>query len=77
MNIVLFTIFTFFLSKHLSSKEKQSLAKYIVFQSVNEEDRIQAYSYNVAGYIQKPLSIDALTHTMSILSKYWMMCEMP
>ena len=49
----------------------------IVLTTSNEEqDRLQAYNLNVAGYILKPIAFTAFVELMVTLNKYWTLCEM-
>jgi CheY-like chemotaxis protein len=44
--------------------------------SNEEQDRIQAYDLNVAGYILKPVTFSTFVELMIALNKYWALCEM-
>jgi CheY-like chemotaxis protein len=44
--------------------------------SNEEQDRIQAYDLNVAGYILKPVTFGNFVELMVTLNKYWALCEM-
>jgi CheY-like chemotaxis protein len=49
----------------------------VVLTTSNEEqDRIQAYNLNVAGYILKPVTFSIFVDLMITLNKYWTLCEM-
>jgi CheY-like chemotaxis protein len=49
----------------------------VVLTTSNEEqDRIQAYNLNVAGYILKPVTFSIFVELMITLNKYWTLCEM-
>jgi CheY-like chemotaxis protein len=49
----------------------------VVLTTSNEEqDRIQAYNFNVAGYILKPVTFSIFVELMVTLNKYWTLCEM-
>jgi CheY-like chemotaxis protein len=49
----------------------------VVLTTSNEEqDRIQAYDLNVAGYILKPITFGNFVELMVTLNKYWALCEM-
>jgi hypothetical protein len=41
-----------------------------------DRDQIDAYNYNVAGYLIKPFSFMAFVEMMVLLNKYWSSCEM-
>lgn len=40
-------------------------------------DRIQAYDFNVAGYLLKPIAFESFVQTMTAFDRYWTLCEMP
>lgn len=42
-----------------------------------DQDRVEAYNLNIAGYILKPLTFDNFVETMATLNKYWILCEIP
>jgi CheY-like chemotaxis protein len=49
----------------------------VVLTTSNEEqDRVQAYDLNVAGYILKPVTFSIFVELMVTLNKYWTLCEM-
>jgi CheY-like chemotaxis protein len=49
----------------------------VVLTTSNEEqDRLQAYQFNVAGYILKPIAFSNFVDLMVTLNKYWAICEM-
>jgi CheY-like chemotaxis protein len=49
----------------------------VVLTTSNEEqDRVQAYDLNVAGYILKPITFGSFVELMVTLNKYWTLCEM-
>jgi CheY-like chemotaxis protein len=49
----------------------------VVLTTSNEErDRVQAYDFNVAGYILKPVTFNTFVELMITLNKYWTLCEM-
>jgi CheY-like chemotaxis protein len=49
----------------------------VLTTSSAEEDRLNAYRHNVAGYIVKPVQFDSFAHTMATLTEYWNLCEFP
>ncbi|BAY15605.1 response regulator receiver domain protein [Anabaenopsis circularis NIES-21] len=49
----------------------------VMTTSNQDQDRVQAYNLNVAGYILKPLTFNKFVDTMSTLNKYWILCELP
>lgn len=49
----------------------------VMTTSNQDQDRVQAYNLNVAGYILKPLTFNKFVDTMATLNKYWILCEIP
>lgn len=49
----------------------------VLTTSDDDQDRLQAYQFNVAGYILKPVTFDRFSDTMTALAQYWSLCEMP
>lgn len=49
----------------------------VVLTTSNEErDRVDAYNFNVAGYILKPVTFSVFVELMITLDRYWTLCEM-
>lgn len=64
--------------KELRSDEKFKSASVFVMTTSNEDsDKINAYNFNVAGYILKPLSFEKFINSVSTLNSYWKLCERP
>jgi len=42
-----------------------------------EQDKVQAYNLNVAGYLLKPVTFVNFCDVMAALNKYWALVEMP
>jgi CheY-like chemotaxis protein len=49
----------------------------ILSTSKQDCDLIQAYEYNVAGYIVKPVTFTNFVETIDVLNRYWLLSEMP
>lgn len=50
----------------------------IVMTTSNEErDKVDAYRFNVAGYILKPLSMEKFVTAVATLNNYWTLNEFP
>ena len=49
----------------------------VLTTSDEDKDRIEAYDFNVAGYILKPVTFSNFAEVMVALNKYWALCEMP
>lgn len=50
----------------------------IVLTTSNEDqDKVEAYHLNVAGYIVKPVTFNKFVEVVAALNKYWTLSEMP
>lgn len=49
----------------------------VLTTSDNEDDRKQAYQFNVAGYILKSVAFPQFAERMAALTHYWSLCRMP
>lgn len=49
----------------------------VLTTSNNDRDKIEAYNFNVAGYLVKPVTFGEFSELMVTLNKYWMLVEMP
>lgn len=64
--------------KTLRADEKLSATPVVVLTTSNDEqDKVQAYNLNVAGYLLKPVTFSNFVELMAALNKYWSLVEMP
>ena len=49
----------------------------VLTTSDEDQDRVEAYRLNVAGYILKPVTFTNFAEVMAALNKYWALCEIP
>jgi CheY-like chemotaxis protein len=50
----------------------------VVLTTSNEEqDKVNAYNMNVAGYLLKPVTFNNFVDVMVTMNKYWTLVEMP
>ncbi|HEY9625862.1 MAG TPA: response regulator [Coleofasciculaceae cyanobacterium] len=49
----------------------------VLTTSNQDQDRVEAYNLNVAGYILKPVTFSKFAEVMVALNNYWALCEMP
>jgi CheY-like chemotaxis protein len=49
----------------------------VLTTSNDERDKIEAYNFNVAGYLLKPVTFDNFVELMAALNKYWALVELP
>ncbi|KAM3100266.1 response regulator [Phormidesmis sp. 146-35] len=64
--------------RELRADDRLKNTPVIVLTTSNEDnDKVEAYNLNVAGYILKPVTFSRFLESMAALNKYWMLCEMP
>ena len=64
--------------KHLRADASlKNISVFVMTTSSDDKDRIEAYNYNVAGYIVKPISFESFVSAVSILNNFWQLCEQP
>lgn len=66
-----------FLRELRNDPELRSMSVFVMTTSNDDQDKIEAYSLNVAGYILKPLSFEKFVNAVCILNSYWKLCEQP
>ncbi len=49
----------------------------VLTTSNDDQDKIDAYNLNVAGYLLKPVTFSNFCERMTTLNKYWSLVEMP
>lgn len=49
----------------------------VLTTSNNPQDIKESFQYCISGYIVKPLDFITFIESMSILGKYWSLCELP
>ena len=49
----------------------------VLTTSNNDRDKIDAFNFNVAGYLVKPVTFADFSELMVTLNKYWTLVEMP
>jgi CheY-like chemotaxis protein len=45
--------------------------------SNDDQDRVEAFQLNVAGYLLKPVTFNSFVEVMATLNKYWSLVELP
>ncbi len=66
-----------FLKELREDNDLKHLNVFVVTTSNDDEDKKQAYFYNAAGYILKPVDINQFESTFKILADFWKLCERP
>jgi CheY-like chemotaxis protein len=65
-----------FLHELRSDPELKAIPVIVLTTSNEDQDRVEAYNLNVAGYILKPVTFSNFAETMATLNSYWALCEM-
>ena len=66
-----------FLQALRADPELSSLPVVVLTTSNDDQDKIDAYNLNVAGYLLKPVTFSNFCERMTTLNKYWTLVEMP
>lgn len=66
-----------FLRELRNDPDLKALTVFVMTTSNDDQDKMEAYSLNIAGYILKPLSFEKFVNAISILNSYWNLCELP
>ncbi|MDX5420560.1 MAG: response regulator [Hymenobacteraceae bacterium] len=66
-----------FLRELRADEDFKSASVFVMTTSNEDSDKINAYNFNVAGYILKPLSFEKFIASVSTLNSYWKLCERP
>lgn len=66
-----------FLRELRGDESLQATPVIVLTTSDQERDRIEAYNFNVAGYILKPVTFSNFAEVMAALNRYWTLCEIP
>ena len=66
-----------FLKEIRADDELKMLTVFVMTTSNQDNDKVDAYNLNVAGYILKPLSMENFIAAVATLKNYWQLCEFP
>jgi CheY-like chemotaxis protein len=66
-----------FLRELRNDEDLKSVSVFVMTTSNDDQDKIEAYNLNVAGYILKPLSFEKFVNAVAVLNSYWKLCEQP
>jgi len=66
-----------FLRELRADEAFKSASVFVMTTSNEDSDKINAYNFNVAGYILKPLSFEKFISSVATLNSYWKLCERP
>lgn len=66
-----------FLHELRADPELKATPVVVLTTSNQDQDRVEAYNLNVAGYLLKPVTFGTFAELMVALNKYWALCELP
>lgn len=66
-----------FLKALREDAELQATPVVVLTTSNDDQDKVEAYNLNVAGYILKPVTFQGFCDVMVALDKYWSLVELP
>ncbi|MEA5450679.1 response regulator [Leptolyngbya sp. CCNP1308] len=66
-----------FLQALRQDESLKSIPVVVLTTSDADQDRLEAYRLNVAGYILKPITFSIFSEVMASLNQYWALCEIP
>lgn len=66
-----------FLRALRSDPDLRATSVVMLTASEEDRDRAEAYGFNVAGYLIKPVRLAAFVELMTALNRYWALTEMP
>ncbi len=66
-----------FLKELRADPALHSISVFVMTTSNDDKDRFEAYNYNVAGYVIKPITFENFVAAVSILNNFWQLCEQP
>jgi CheY-like chemotaxis protein len=66
-----------FLQELRQDESLKSTPVVVLTTSDADQDRLEAYRLNVAGYILKPVTFATFADVVAALNQYWALCEIP
>jgi CheY-like chemotaxis protein len=66
-----------FLEALRADPELSSTPVVVLTTSNDDQDKLDAYTFNVAGYMLKPVTFSSFCERIATLDKYWALVEMP
>lgn len=66
-----------FLHELRADPDLRSTPVVVLTTSDQDQDRVEAYNLNVAGYLLKPVTFNTFADLMVALNRYWALCELP
>lgn len=66
-----------FLQELRDDETLKSTSVIVLTTSDEDRDKVEAYKFNVAGYIIKPVTFDKFVDTIAIIDEYWQISQLP
>jgi CheY-like chemotaxis protein len=66
-----------FLKELRNDPEIKHISVFVLTTSNDDKDKVEAYNYNVAGYIIKPITFENFVSAISVLNSFWTLCAQP
>lgn len=66
-----------FLQTIRADERWKNLPVVVLTSSKDDKDLVQAYNYNVAGYVIKPINFGDFVDALGKIGSYWALCEFP
>lgn len=66
-----------FLEQIRADEKLRCLSVYVITTSNDENDKKQAFRYNAAGYILKPVDLESFKKVLTALNNFWAVCQFP
>jgi len=66
-----------FLKVLRSEESLKNISVFVMTTSNEDNDKVEAFNFNVAGYILKPLSMEQFMEVVCTLNSFWKLCEFP
>lgn len=65
-----------FLKVLRANERLKNISVFVMTTSNEDSDKINAYNFNIAGYILKPLSFEKFITSVGTLNSFWQLCEL-
>jgi CheY-like chemotaxis protein len=66
-----------FLHELRADPSLQTTSVIVLTTSDEDRDKVEAYKFNVAGYILKPVTFDKFVDTIAVIDEYWQLSQLP
>lgn len=66
-----------FLRELRADETLRSTSVVVLTTSSADQDKMNAYEFNVAGYLVKPVTFSTFVEVMATLDRYWTLVELP